>query len=215
MGTPFTPGQLGKLQTVVNISVATVLPKVAEKYDPKVVLKALEGRGEIFAGHIKTMLEQAINSMLVLAPKGTSTITLLERPDPDAFYRTRTGLYVWDDFRSRIVKNAKSSEAGLVVKVDNAELMRDLTDAEIEGALPKSHIFDETVLCVLIAGLIAKQANGEEGTLQSNGYANLFYTSSCVVSVYWFAGNREWDVYTWERSDGRWSAGFRVFSPGN
>src|SRR3990167_10887199 len=84
MGTPFTPGQLAKLQTVVNIAVATALPKVAEKYDPKVVLKALEGRGEVFAGHIETMLEQAINSMLVLAPRGSVIVTLAERHDPDA-----------------------------------------------------------------------------------------------------------------------------------
>ena len=45
MGTPFTPGQLGKLQSMVNIGIATALPKLAEKYDPKAMLKTLDGRG--------------------------------------------------------------------------------------------------------------------------------------------------------------------------
>lgn len=118
MGTPFAPGQLQKLQTVINIGIATALPKVAEKYDPKVVLKALEGRGEIFAGHIETALEQALNSMLVLAPKGSVAVTLAERHDPDTFYRTRSGLYVWDDYRNLVVAKAKPSEAGTIFKSD-------------------------------------------------------------------------------------------------
>ena len=214
MGTTFTPGQLSQLGSSINIAVATALPKVAEKYDPKVVLRALEGHGEIFAGHIETMLEQAINSMLVLAPLGTTTLTLAERHDPDTFYRTREGLYVWDDFRSRIVAKAKPSEAGLVMKFERAELMRDLTDEKIEGTLPKDHLFDETEVCALIASLIAKQANGEEGVLLNTGYANLFYTSSYVVFVDWDSDGREWDVSTYERGDG-WGAGDRVFSPAN
>ena len=214
MGTTFTPGQLSQLGSSINIAVATALPKVAEKYDPKVVLRALEGHGEIFAGHIETMLEQAINSMLVLAPRGTTTITVMERHDPDAFYRTRTGLYVWSDFRSRIVAKARPTEAEAFT-VESAELVRDLTDEEIESALPKKHLFRETELCAVIAGLIAKQSNGEKGALLNTGYANLFYTFSCVVSVRWRADDREWRVFTCRRGAYRWYAGGRVFSPAN
>ena len=215
MGTTFAQGQLAQLSSNINIAVATALPKVAEKYDPKVVLKALEGRGEVFAGYIETMLEQAINSMLVLAPRGSVTVTLTERHDPDEFYRTREGLYVWGDYRSRIVTKAKPSEAGTTVKIESAELMRDLTDAEIEAALPKGHLFDETQVSAVIAGLIAKQPNGEEGALVNTGRANLFYTDSYVVRVRWVADDRMWYVGACRRDDGRWRAGFQVFSPAN
>lgn len=215
MGTPFTLGQLSKLQTVVNIGVATALPNVVAKLDPKSVLKALDGKGEIFASRLETALEQAINSMLVLAPKGVTTITLAERHDPDVFYRTREGFYVYDDYRTRIVKNARPSEVGTTLKVECAELMRDLTDEEIEGALPKSHFFDETQVCAVIAGLIAMQPKGKSGTLINNGYANLFYTGSCVVDVGWNADSRECYVHTWRRVGHRWRAGNQVFSPAN
>ena len=215
MGTPFTPGQLGKLQTVVNIAVATALPKVAAKYDPKVVLKALDGRGEIFAGHLEVALGQALNSMLVLTPKGVTTITLNEKHDPDVFYRTRSGLYVWDDFRSRIVAKAGPSEVGTTFEVESFELKQDLTDAKIEGALPKEHPFDETQVCAVIAGLIAEQPNGEKGPLINNGYANLFYVGSRVVNVHWDAGRRGWHVYMWRRDNYGWATGVQVFSPAN
>lgn len=214
MGTTFTPGQLAQLSHEIGIGVATALPRVAEKYDPKVVLKALEGHGEIFAGHIETALEQALNSMLILAPKGVAMVTLNEPHDPDAFYQTRSGLYVYDDFRTRVVAKARPS-GNADYKVEKAELMRGLTDEEIEGALPKNHLFDETRLCAIIAGLITKQPNGEEGVLLNNSYANLFYTSSCVVLVDWLSDYREWRVYTWRRGGRRWLAGYQVFSPGN
>ena len=216
MGTPFTPGQMSKLQSVVNIGVATALPRLAEKYgDPKAVLRVLDGRGAIFAERLEMALEQAINSMLDLAPRGTETVILTERHDPDTFYRTCEGLYVWDDFRSRIVANAKPSELGRTMKVNCAELMRDLTDKEIELALPIDHLFDETEVCAVIAGLIASQPNGEEGALLNTGYANLFYTSSCVVYVYWYADYRGWHVNAWKRGDYGWGAGYQVFSPAN
>ena len=93
------------------------------------------------------------------------------------------------------------------------DLERVMTDAEIEASLGDRHQFSETILCHLLARLITAQPSGEEGELLSNGFANLFYTSSCVVSVRWGADYREWDVYTWRRDDDRWRAGNRVFSP--
>lgn len=215
MGTPFTPGQFGKLQSVVGIGVATALPKLAEKYDPKVVLKALDGKGEIFAGRLQLALEQVLNSMLVLVPRGMRTITLTERHDPDTFYQTRSGLYVWGDFHSQIVVRAKPTEAGATFRVESFDLTANLTDEKIEDFLPKAHFFDETKLCGTIAGLIARQPNGEVGELVNNGYANLFYTVSYVVLVRWDAGRRRWIVGTWRRGAFRWRAGRRVFSPGN
>ena len=219
MGTTFAPGQMTQLQTNVNIAIATALPSVAKKFEPKTVLKALEGRGEIFAGHIEAALEQALNTMVksafALAPLGDVVVKIAEpRHDPDTFYRSRQGLYVWDGFRTLVVAKARpTDQADAAFTVNRAELTRDLTDEEIEAALPKEHLFSETDLCAIIAGLIAKQANGEEGALLNNGCANLFYTSSSVLRVRWRADSREWLVRTWRRDGLRWNAGLRVFSP--
>lgn len=215
MGTPFTPGQFGKLQSIVSIGIATALPRVSSKFEPKSTLKAFEGRGDVFAGRLEALLEQALNSMLVLAPRSATTIMLDKWHDPDTYYQTRSGLYVWGDFRPRIVAHAMPIPAGTTFKVKSFDLTVQLTDREIEDVLPKAHFFDEKQVCGTVAGLIAKQAIGEEGELLNNGFANLFYTGSCVVDVSWSAGVRGWDVDTWRRDVGRWSAGNRVFSPGN
>ena len=168
-----------------------------------------------FGKELITVLRKRLEMFLVLAPRGLEEITLTEHHDPNLFYNNRPGLFVWNDFCSRIVVQAKPSKAGTTFKVNAAELMRDLIDEEIEVALPKDHLFDETSVCAVIAGLIAKQPNGEKGALVNNGRANLFYTCSCVVSVYWDAVGREWRVGTWQRDGGRWLAGRRAFSPAN
>ncbi len=216
MGTPFNTGQLGKLQNIVNIGVATALPKVAEKLgDPKRVLKALDGRGAIFAGRLELALETAITSMLVIIPRGSTTITLTERHYPPTYYQTREGLWVSDSFREHVVMNARPVEAGETFKVDFGDIgLEDgATDAEIEAGLPRH--FEEYEVCAIIAGLIAKQPKGEEGDLLNNGYANLFYTSGRVVDVRWSADDGEWGVDAWRRVDRRWSRGRRVFAPSN
>lgn len=35
----------------------------------------------------------------------------------------------------------------------------------------------------------------------------------CVVNVYWNAGNRKWNVNTYDRDDNKWNAGNQAFSP--
>lgn len=143
------------------------------------------------------------------------TLTLVERHDPDEYYQTRSGLYVWGDFRSRVVAHAKPVESGMVFKVKSFDLMAGLTDEKIEVLLLKEHLFGDDQLCAIIAKLIAKQPNGEEGVLLNNGCANLFYTGSDVVRVYWHSDSREWDVDAWRRGAYGWVAGRRVFSPAN
>ncbi len=107
-------------------------------------------------------------------------------------------------------------EVGKTITVKPQTLTRMATDAEIEDpviGMGPSHLFGETVLCGVIAGLIARQPKGEEGALLNNGYANLFYLGSCVVDVGWGSGGREWGVNAWRRGDDGWDAGGQVFSP--
>jgi hypothetical protein len=215
-GTAFSAGQLAELQTMMTPSMAVALPKVAAKFpDPKAVLRALKDKGEILAGRLEGALEAAIRGMMILIARDQVSITLDDRRDPGAYFQTRSGLYVYGDFRSGVVSKAGPVAIGTSYKLDAADLGQDASDEAIESALSKDHIFAESPVCAIIAQLIAKQANGEEGTLLNNGYANLFYTSSFVVDVYWDSGRGEWRVDTWGRGDRGWGAGHRVFSPGN
>lgn len=127
------------------------------------------------------------------------------------FFSTRPGLWVSDDFRKRIV--AKASDVSVVRKTTTYVLPRNMTDKEVEAELPENHHWTETDVCATVAHMINLQPNGKKGVLLNDGHANLFYTSSDVVLVYWDADNRGWDVHTWERDDRRWDAGDRVFSP--
>lgn len=97
--------------------------------------------------------------------------------------------------------------------LNSFDLNKLASDETIEAALGKNHLFDKAEIYALIGSLISKQANGEEGTLLNNGYANLFYTPSCVVYVFWFSDAELWNVIAWIRDDYDWHAGYRVFSP--
>ena len=207
--TEITSGQIGKFQELL----AARLRKSGLQSEP--VQKLLEENGDAVADEMVAAIRKRVEAAMVLAPRGSVTVTLAERHDPDAFYRTRSGLYVWDDFRTRVVAKAKPSEAGTTHKIASAELMRDLSDEKIEAGLPVNHLFDERAVSAIIAGLIAMQPNGEEGALIANGYANLFYVGSYVVDVHWYADDREWYVGTCDRDDDGWFTGNRVFSLAN
>ena len=73
----------------------------------------------------------------------------------------------------------------------------------------------ETILTELF-DLLTKQANGEDGVLLTNGYANIFYikdTSGVLRAVYVDWRDDGWNVnaYSVERPND-WNAGYRVFS---
>src|SRR3989344_1802715 len=55
-------------------------------------------------------------------------VSLTERHDPDAYYKTREGLYVTDDYRNNIVAAAKAVEAGAKwPKIPRFELTSNMT----------------------------------------------------------------------------------------
>lgn len=206
-----TPSTTGPQIDKAVANYRAMLEKFAPQFPADAVQKVL-GQSELADEQFK-VFRRRIEALLVLAPRGSEEIILAERHDPDVFFQTRSGLWVGNDFHSRIVANARPSDAGTTLKVNSAEFTRDLTDKEIEEALPKEHLFDETMVCAVIADLIAKQPNGENGTLINNGRANLFYTESYVVLVRWSADYRRWYVSAWWRGAYRWYAGRLAFSP--
>lgn len=208
-GTAFTTGQMAEFSSSVSGAVAIALPKVAAKFgDPKAVLAGIKDKSEVLAGRLADSLEAVIKSMLSLIRRPQRSVTISERRDPDAYYQTRAGLYVWDDFRSRIVAKAKPVEAGTTFKVNEDELGEALTDKQIEDGLAKNHLFDESATSAVVAELI------ESGKLDKKCFY-LLYTGSCVVGVSWGSGAGRWSVSSWSRDDDGWRAGDRVLSPAN
>jgi len=153
-----------------------------------------------------------------LVAKGTGSVALTNPHDPDAFYKTRAGLYVYPAFRDRIVPRAKPTQSASTVTLPRFVLKRDAPDKDIEAALgaypglAAHHLFTETEVCWIVAEMIGKQEGGAAGDLDNTGEVNLFYTLSCVVSVDWRAVGRGWGVDAWRRDGCGWSAGRSAFS---
>lgn len=104
---------------------------------------------------------------------------------------------------SDFIKRFETVEFNINEKPPFQKLPRTMNDAEIELELKPG-------LCDL-GDILAFMDNAPEE--YKDGNFNLFYTPSCVVSVRWRRFLGYWDVFTWSRSDGDWSADERVFSP--
>lgn len=157
---------------------------------------------------------KGIIEMQVLKQADPEIKLTIESPvDPKEFYKNRKGLYVWSGFEERALPHAKQIDAGANFTIESLDVVQSSTDEQIEKSLGNKNTFDMGGALAIIADLIGKQAEGQEGTLLTNGYANIFYTPVCVVRVFWSADDREWHVNTWDRDDGRWLVGRRVFSP--
>mgnify|MGYP001618738111 CR=1 FL=1 len=164
-----------------------------------------------FAEAAKQKLEPVKPPKLLIL-RGSVEVALTKPHNPDEFFQTRTGLYVYDNFGTRVVAKARLTTAASRARLKRFELGQNMTDEQIEMELGPNHNFSDDEVCWVIAEMIGKQPDGEAGELLNNGYANLFYTSSCVVDVRWNADDRYWRVRTWYRGDDTWFAGARAFS---
>jgi hypothetical protein len=149
----------------------------------------------------------------ILKSRGTLSLVTKAPHDPVSYYQSRTGLWVWDGFRSEVVASAKLTAAGAKFDVSIFELVQAATAVKIEKALSANHFFDESAICAVVADLIEKQPNGESGDLESTGYANLFYTRACVVELLFDRVPRVWRTLAWHRDNIKWDVGRRVLAP--
>ena len=145
----------------------------------------------------------------ILKKHEENTIVQTNKIDPKEFFKDRKGLYVWSSFEENILTKAESSDPK-EFKLNSFTLLTRASDEKIEKALGDNHMFSETDVCAILASLIEKQPNGEEGILLNTGYANLFYTSDRVVGVRWRGGG--WFVGGWRRRGYAWHGVGRVFS---
>lgn len=154
-------------------------------------------------GHIEIQVLKEVDPSIKLT---------IEKPvDPKGFFVDREGLYVYSGFEERVLEKSEAVKVGAEYAIESLDLVDDSTDKQIELALGNKNLFEVNDACAIVADLIERQKNGEDGLLLTNGYANLFYTSACVVYVRWRGSG--WRVGTWERDGIGWVAGLRVFSP--
>ena len=145
--------------------------------------------------------------------RGTISLVIPARYNPASYYQSRSGLWVWDGFRSEVVAGAKPTRAGAKFDVSIFELMHAATAIKIERELPANHLFNDSAICAIVAALIEKQPNGEPGDLESTGYANLLYGRTCVVELLFDRVHRVWRVLAWHRDGADWGVGRRIVVP--
>lgn len=190
------------------------------------VVRNATGAGTAFTAWLKSgATMEAAESALLLPKKAKTVKTVLKQTsssfayapvtnsfDPNAFYQTRAGLWVSDDFRRLIVANAKPVEKLDVKSGTYFDLTKNARDREIKNELPEGHELEISELCARIAQMILAQPGGKSGDLLNNGYANLFYVAGFVVHVHWDSGRKEWYVGVWKLGAYQWDVGFRAFS---
>lgn len=127
--------------------------------------------------------------------------------DADAFFMTRPGLWVSDDFKRLVLPKAKIA-VPVVTSIQSFDLEENANDGKIKEEMPGNH----EVALWHIAKFIEAQEGGKSGPLLNNGYWNIFYFAGLVVYVRWRAGDRWWYVSAWPLGGLGWFAGLRAFS---
>lgn len=134
--------------------------------------------------------------------------------DPSGF-KTRPGLWVSDEFHSRVGSKAKPFENLGASSLSSFGLAKNAYDKDIESDsnMPANYVFEsESEFVAYLDQMIQKQPEGKEGDLLNNGYWNIFYVADYVVRVRWSSDRRGWYVDAWSFVDDRWRAGGRVFA---
>ena len=159
-------------------------------------------------------MKKGVIEMQILKEVRKMDVVIDNPIEPKKFFVNRKGLYVWSGFTEKIIERGKATkiEKGSHA-IESLDLVTSATDEQIELSLDNKNVFSESDAAALIAEMIARQPNGEDGELLTSGDVNLFYTPACVVYVLWRAGGGEWRVFAWDRDDNWWRAGRRVFSP--
>ena len=159
-------------------------------------------RDEIIVSESSKLTELSFHEETTVGP-------LTKRFVPNEFFTAQQGLYLWNDMQ-RVLKNAQAVDPVKTeaTKLRSFDLTKNAYDKKIKAELSGNC----EVELWQIAELIEAQKNGEDGSLLTNGYANIFYVADFAVGVHWGADDREWNVAGWRLVGGRWRAGSRVFS---
>lgn len=194
-GTPFTAEQVDKIHSLVTIAVATALPKVVAKYDdPSLVLKNLGARGNEFAQHIETAIEEAVNQTLVLIRHRQVSLLLSPGTSLEVFGRKTNGIYPWTEFSKNVLLRAKPIAPSTRFEIGVVELARNATNEEIIANLSGRYAFEADSACAVIAELAMSSGAGKKVDLLNDEGVNIFFIGPLIVSLYRFGDKGDWRV---------------------
>lgn len=162
-----------------------------------------------------------VRNLKKLRAHATSVLAFANTVETDKFFVAGengiTKIWMSDEFGNRIKKFLPKSLQSSDTAFDSFDLTENMFDSQIMHELGNSPLPKMSELVCSVAGMVAKQPNGEEGHLLANGYANLFYGSSdedgrfLVLCVHRYDGLWVWHCNEFDER-GKWSAGRRVFS---
>ncbi len=139
----------------------------------------------------------------------------------DSFFRTREGLYVWDEFRKVFKEFLNAPLVPISTELSYYFLKNEATDLDIEGEFQRKKIpfiFENPAhFLATMAGLILNQWGGKPGPLRNDSMASLFYVRVAgeirVVFVQWLSIDDKWRILVYRCSEVEWSSiGTRIFS---
>ena len=139
--------------------------------------------------------------------------------EKNSFFRTDGSprLYFWPNFTNWVLPAIPKTIPALGIALMKTKLMKSMYDSGILTGLGNPKPFTPSEFAAIIRHLLRGQPKGEEGTLLTNGYANIFYVQLednrvVAVHVFWHAGFRDWNFYTYALGGGEWCDGLYVFS---
>lgn len=165
--------------------------------------------------------EAVIRALKNLAPKGTVTVPMLGPTNVSDFFAGKLGvkIYLWDNFRSKVLNVASHTIACPEHKMDVFHLMQNMYDSTIQkeiGATTYKSV-DEYLASIISRIMMWKRKEVGHGLLD-NGYANIEHIDlgDRVVAVHCSFGS---DDGKWFFScnglgvRGRWRVGYQFSSP--
>lgn len=180
-----------------------------------------DGMRGLLAGELRVVpvneSAKAAKKQGVLVRDGSvSAVTLSQGFNPQKFYQTQGALYVWDNFKTRIIAAASFVKAGTGFKKTTSwKLTQIASGLDLLAERPKD-VWLATDFCAWLSVKLAQQPNGKAGELLNTGHGNLFLVegvdrSVFVVDVGWSSLDRGWGVSAWGIGDD-WNAGRRFVS---
>ena len=162
-----------------------------------------------------------VRNLKKLRAHATSVLAKACTVETDTFFvagdNDTTKIWMSDEFQSRIKKflpkNLQSGQKSL----DSFDLTENMLDSQILPELGNPPLSKMSELVPSVVALVKEQSNGEDGTLLTNGYANIFYGLSdedgrmLVLCVFRYGGGWRWRCLELGEF-GEWSSGRRVFS---
>lgn len=129
--------------------------------------------------------------------------------------------FIWmsDSFQKNILPEIEQEITSANYTLTSLQLTQSLSDFDIRKDLSEDEVVTPHQWAQEMCTLMNQQSRGQEGSLLTNGYANIRYVklsngTVLAMDVDWDAPACQWRCDTWELDDNVWLAGLRFFVRG-